>query len=254
MTKFYNSCECGNTWFSVEKPSRCINCGRVFKKEEITFICNACGLLITTSLYSKRCPKCGNGVEIFDNSYNKNLISENSCSCLGQVSTHTEQQKTIPSRPSWDEYFINISKEVASRATCDRGRSGCVITKDKQILVTGYVGSPPGMKHCDEIGHLIRKVQYENGEMKKHCVRTIHAEQNAICQAAKHGIPLKDAVLYCKMTPCEVCARLIISCGIKRVVCEKRYQAGENSKKMFSEVGIELIHISEDVERYKLDV
>ena len=126
-------------------------------------------------------------------------------------------------RPSWDEYFMEICRTVAKRATCDRGRSGCVIARDNQILVTGYVGSPTGLPHCDEAGHLLKKMIHDNGEITQHCVRTVHAEQNAICQAAKRGIALEGATVYCKMTPCRTCAMLIINCGIKRVVCEKHY-------------------------------
>ena len=88
-------------------------------------------------------------------------------------------------RPSWDEYFIEVSKAVAKRATCDRGRSSCVIAKNKQILCTGYVGSPAGLPHCDEVGHQFKQTTHEDGTVTNHCVRTIHAEQNAICQAAK---------------------------------------------------------------------
>ena len=153
-------------------------------------------------------------------------------------------------RPSWDEYFLQLSDIVASRATCDRGKSGCVIVKDKRVLATGYVGSPSGLPHCDDAGHLIRKVTYEDGETKQHCVRTIHAEQNALAQAAKYGIALKDATLYCKMEPCRVCAMLIISVGISRVVCRKQYQAGADTREMFSEAGIELVVIDQEVEKY----
>ena len=88
-------------------------------------------------------------------------------------------------RPSRDEYFLEIANTVAKRATCDRGRSGCVIVKDRQILVTGYVGSPIGMSHCDEVGHQLKQTVHEDGTTTTHCVRTIHAEQNALCQAAK---------------------------------------------------------------------
>ena len=148
------------------------------------------------------------------------------------------EQKHI--RPSWDDYFIGIMKQVASRATCGRGRSGCVIAKDKQILVTGYVGSPVGMDHCDDVGHDIKKVINADGSVSEHCVRTVHAEQNAICQAAKLGIPLEGSTLYCQMTPCYVCAMLIINCGIKHVVCENRYHAGAYSENMFCMAGVKL--------------
>ena len=133
-----------------------------------------------------------------------------------------EEKKEKYVRPSWDEYFMEIANTVAKRATCDRGRSGCVIARGKQLLVTGYVGSPNGMPHCDEVGHQMKKTIHEDGSITNHCVRTVHAEQNAICQAAKLGIALEDSTLYCRMTPCRTCTMLIINCGIKRVVCEKR--------------------------------
>lgn len=153
-------------------------------------------------------------------------------------------------RPSWDAYFLEIANTVATRATCDRGRSGCVIVKDKQILVTGYVGSPIGMPHCDDVGHQLKQTVHEDGNVSTHCVRTIHAEQNALCQAAKLGISLHGATLYCRMTPCRVCAMLIINSGIKRIVCEKKYHAGAESEAMFAQCGIEISFISEEVVTY----
>ncbi|MDD2487921.1 MAG: cytidine/deoxycytidylate deaminase family protein [Bacteroidales bacterium] len=154
-------------------------------------------------------------------------------------------------RPSWDEYFMELANAAAKRATCDRGRSGCVIVKDKQLLVTGYVGSPVGLPHCDEVGHLFKKTYHEDGTITNHCVRTVHAEQNAICQAAKRGIALEGATLYCRMTPCRTCAMLIINCGIKRVVCQQKYHAGEESEQMFKEAGIQLEFFNEEVLKYK---
>jgi dCMP deaminase len=153
-------------------------------------------------------------------------------------------------RPSWDEYFMELANAAAKRATCDRGRSGCVIVKDKQVLVTGYVGSPIGLPHCDEVGHLFKKTFHEDDTITTHCVRTVHAEQNAICQAARRGIALDGATLYCRMTPCRVCAMLIINCGIKRVVCEKKYHAGEESEEMFKQAGIKLEFFCEDILKY----
>ena len=153
-------------------------------------------------------------------------------------------------RPSWDEYFMEIANTVSKRATCNRGRSGCVIVKDKQILVSGYVGSPVGLPHCDEVGHQMKKMLHEDGSISEHCVRTVHAEQNAICQAAKRGIALEGSTLYCRMTPCRVCAMLIINCGIKRVVCEKKYHAGTESEEMFAKAGVELVFFNEEVLKY----
>lgn len=161
-----------------------------------------------------------------------------------------EIEKNSYQRPSWDEYFMELANAAAKRATCDRGRSGCVIVKDKQVLVTGYVGSPIGLPHCDEVGHLFKKTFHEDETITTHCVRTVHAEQNAICQAARRGIALDGATLYCRMTPCRVCAMLIINCGIKRVVCEKKYHAGEESEEMFKQAGIKLEFFCEDILKY----
>lgn len=153
-------------------------------------------------------------------------------------------------RPSWDEYFIELSNAVSKRATCDRGRSGCVIVRDRQILVSGYVGSPRGLPHCDDVGHLMKKVIHEDETISQHCVRTVHAEQNAICQAARLGISLDNSTIYCRMTPCRTCAMLIINCGIKRVVCEKKYHSAEESEAMFKEVGIEIKYFCNEIQKY----
>lgn len=154
-------------------------------------------------------------------------------------------------RPTWDEYFMEVCRTVAKRATCDRGRSGCVIALDNQILVTGYVGSPMGLPHCDEVGHQFKKMQHEDGSVTQHCVRTVHAEQNAICQAAKRGIAIDGATLYCKMTPCRTCAMLIINCGIKRVVAERRYHDSADTLSMFEQAGVVLEHLHDEVEKYE---
>ena len=154
-------------------------------------------------------------------------------------------------RPTWDEYFMEVCRAIAKRATCDRGRSGCVIARDNQLLVTGYVGAPRGLPHCADVGHQFKKVQHEDGSISQHCVRTVHAEQNAICQAAKRGISIDGATLYCKMTPCRTCAMLIINCGIKRVIAEKRYHDSADSIEMFKQAGVILEHLSDSVEEYQ---
>lgn len=154
-------------------------------------------------------------------------------------------------RPSWDEYFMELANAASKRATCDRGRSGCVIVKDKQLLVTGYVGSPAGLPHCDEVGHLFRQSIDIDGHISTHCVRTVHAEQNAICQAARRGIALDGATLYCRMTPCRTCAMLIINCGIKRVVCERKYHSGAESEELFRQAGIALEFFHDEVQKYE---
>jgi dCMP deaminase len=153
-------------------------------------------------------------------------------------------------RPSWDDYFLELGNAASKRATCDRGKSGCVIVRDKQVLTTGYVGSPSGLPHCDDVGHLMKKVIQENGKVSEHCVRTVHAEQNAICQAAKRGVSIEGATLYQRMTPCRTCAMMLINCGIKRVVCERRYQLAEESEQLFEEASIELVYKYDSRQEY----
>ena len=164
----------------------------------------------------------------------------------------TAEDKTLEkdSRPNWDRYFLDLCEAVSKRATCDRGRSGCVIVKDKRIMTTGYVGAPTGLPHCNEVGHDLRKVFDGNGNVTQHCVRTLHAEQNAIIQAARFGIPLEGSTLFCKMTPCRTCAMMIINAGIKRVVCEKRYHADTDTIDLFRQACVELTVVSNEVEKY----
>ena len=157
---------------------------------------------------------------------------------------------TQQERPSWDQYFINLIHEIGKRGTCNRGKSGSLITRDNRILTTGYVGSAPGMAHCDDEGHVIKKVIDDDGTEREHCVRTIHAEQNAICQAARHGISLKGGCLYCKMEPCRTCAQLIIAAGIVRVVAFRRYHAAADTRQLFENAGIALDVLIDEVEQY----
>jgi dCMP deaminase len=154
-------------------------------------------------------------------------------------------------RPSWDEYFMSLVEQVASRATCDRGKSGCVVVRDKRIICTGYVGSPSGMAHCDDAGHELRRMIDEDGTVRQHCVRTVHAEQNALCQAARYGLSLAGTTLYCSMEPCRVCAMLIASSGITRVVARRRYHAGADTRDILAKAGVALDVIEDAVERYE---
>ena len=147
---------------------------------------------------------------------------------------------------------MEVADAISKRATCDRGRSGCVIARDRQLLVTGYVGSPAGLPHCDDVGHQLKKLIHEDGHATQHCVRTVHAEQNAICQAARLGVSVTGATLYCRMTPCRTCAMLIINCGIVRVVCEARYHSAEDSETMFTEAGVALEYVRDETLQYKL--
>lgn len=153
-------------------------------------------------------------------------------------------------RPSWDEYFIEIMEAIAKRTTCDRGRSGCVIAKDKRVISTGYVGSPAGCVHCDDVGHEMHTVVQEDGTQSRHCIRTAHAELNAIAQAARNGVVTEGATLYCRMTPCYVCAKMIINSGIKRVVSQKDYHGSKRSKEVFEEAGIKFDLLNQELLTY----
>ena len=142
-------------------------------------------------------------------------------------------------RPSWDTYFMNITTLVAQRTTCTRRAVGAIIVKDKRILSTGYNGAPTGIRHCLEVGCLRESLQVPSGERHELC-RGIHAEQNAIIQAAYHGVSVKDAVLYCTNQPCAICAKMIINAGIKKIY----YQSGYTdalAQEMLTEAGIDLI-------------
>ncbi|HLF54367.1 MAG TPA: cytidine/deoxycytidylate deaminase family protein [Candidatus Nanoarchaeia archaeon] len=160
------------------------------------------------------------------------------------------KNKLDKKRPSWDEYFLHLALEVGKRATCDRGKSGCIIVKDKRIISTGYVGAPVGLPHCDEAGHLMHKVHNTDGTESQHCIRTTHAETNAIAQAARHGVSVKDATIYCKMEPCYVCAQTMINSGIKRVVCLKRYHRAQLTRDWLKQAGVKLDVIQDDLEKY----
>jgi|YNPMSStandDraft_2_1061718.scaffolds.fasta_scaffold01457_4 dCMP deaminase len=135
--------------------------------------------------------------------------------CLRPEPTHTDiGYSLLMNRPSWDEYFMQIAQMVATRATCPRRRVGAVIVLDKRILATGYNGAPIGLAHCTEVGcHIVAG----------HCIRALHAEQNAILQAALNGVSTRGATLYVTCQPCNHCAKMIINAGIQRVVFEGNY-------------------------------
>jgi dCMP deaminase len=137
-------------------------------------------------------------------------------------------------RPSWNEYFMNIAHEVAKRSTCDRAQVGAVIVRDKRILTTGYNGSPRGLPHCSEVGCLM-----DNG----HCVRTLHAEQNAIIVAALHGVITAGATIYVTHQPCFICAKTIINAGISEIVYDKEYQ-DDRSIDFLEQAGVNLIALN----------
>ncbi len=138
-------------------------------------------------------------------------------------------------RSDWDSYFMEIAKVVATRATCDRKHVGAVVVRDRTILSTGYNGSIRGMPHCDEVGHMM-----ENG----HCVATIHAEANAILQAAKNGVAIEGAEVYITASPCWPCFKLIANTGIKRIVFGEFYR-DERIFDIAARVGIELVGLGD---------
>jgi dCMP deaminase len=128
-------------------------------------------------------------------------------------------------RPSWDQYFLTITRQVAERSTCQRAKVGAVIVRDKNILATGYNGAPAGLAHCTEVGCLIYESNTPSGEIEENCYRTIHAEINAIAQAAKNGVSIRDAAIYVTHTPCIHCMKVLINTGITQIFYERDYKA-----------------------------
>lgn len=139
----------------------------------------------------------------------------------------------IKKRPSWDEYFLKLAMLVSERATCPRMHCGCVLVRDKQILSTGYNGSIRGDGHCEDIGCLV---------VDNHCIRTIHAEINAILQCSSHGISTKDAIAYVTNLPCTNCSKALIAAGIKEVVIFSDYH-DSMAEEFFKKAGIPLRRI-----------
>src|SRR5210317_998512 len=148
------------------------------------------------------------------------------------------------SRPSWETYFMNITRLVAERSTCTRRAVGAVLVKEKRILSTGYNGAPSGLKHCLEVGCLREQLGVESGKMHELC-RGIHAEQNAIIQAAYHGVSVKGATIFCTNLPCSICAKMIINAGITTIRYHSGY-ADSLAQELLGEAGIELKQITSD--------
>lgn len=141
-------------------------------------------------------------------------------------------------RPSWDDYFIEITRQVATRSTCLRRHVGAVVVKDKRILATGYNGAPLGLPHCSETGCLRETLGIPAGQRQEIC-RGLHAEQNAIIQGALHGVSLSGATIYITHQPCLTCAKMIINAGITRVVCTAHYP-DEMSSDFLRQAGVTL--------------
>lgn len=151
-------------------------------------------------------------------------------------------------RPSWDQYFMDITRLVATRSTCLRRQVGAILVKDRNILATGYNGVPSGISHCDTVGCLRERLNVPSGERHELC-RGLHAEQNAIIQAARHGVNIDGSTLYCTTMPCIICTKMLINAGITNVVYAEGY-ADDLAREMIAETGITISHFSpESTER-----
>jgi dCMP deaminase len=148
-------------------------------------------------------------------------------------------------RPSWDEYFMDITSRVAGRSTCLRRHTGALLVKDKRILATGYNGVPAGLAHCEEVGCLREQRGIASGSHHELC-RGIHAEQNAVIQAARHGIPIDGATVYSTHQPCVLCAKILINAGAVRIVYRDPYP-DQLATDMLAEAGIETVHFGNRV-------
>lgn len=148
-------------------------------------------------------------------------------------------------RPSWDEYFMQIAELTAQRSTCLRRQVGAIIVKEKHIIATGYNGAPKGLPHCEELGGCLReKLEIPSGERHELC-RALHAEQNAIIQAATLGQSIEGATIYITHQPCIICAKMIINAGISRIVIRRGYP-DEMSREMLGEAGLKVELIGEN--------
>lgn len=158
--------------------------------------------------------------------------------------------KAVNDRPSWKKYFMDITCLVAKRSTCTRRAVGAIIVKDRRVLATGYNGAPSQVRHCAETGCLRAQLAVPSGERHELC-RGIHAEQNAIIQAAYHGASIKGGTLYCTNLPCSICAKMIINAGIRRIIYQSGY-ADAISQEMLDEAQVELIHFESDETEVRL--
>ena len=127
-------------------------------------------------------------------------------------------------RLSWHQYFLMITRQVAERSTCTRAKVGATIVRDRSIIATGYNGAPAGLPHCTDVGCLVYRSQTPDGETEENCFRTIHAEINAIAQAARNGSAIRDASIYITHSPCFHCLKTLVNTGVKHIFYEKPYK------------------------------
>jgi len=154
---------------------------------------------------------------------------------MARLTAHSSKLKT-KKRPDWDEYFMGIAKLISERSTCLRRAVGALIVKNRRILTTGYNGTPSGIAHCETEGCLREKMKVPSGQRHELC-RGLHAEQNAIIQAALYGVDIHGGTLYCTNQPCSICAKMLINAGIKEIVIASGYP-DDMAKKFFDEAGV----------------
>lgn len=165
-----------------------------------------------------------------------------------ETSPHAEPRFTHvsgPKRLSWDEYFIAMTHLIAMRATCDRKHVGAVFVRDNRVIATGYNGSPPGLPHCDDVGHDLVET-----DGRLNCVRTVHAEQNAVHQAAQHGVSLVGSVLYTNTFPCWMCAKALLSVRVSKVMYDADYNNDKRAMDAFTASGVELVQWVKPVDEF----
>ena len=185
----------------------------------------------------KPCPACGEKdvVLLSRNAMRFHYVECSFCAMTGPESSREQEAinlwNNLPRHednhvtPTWDAYFLTMARHAATRSTCLRRKVGAVAVIDRHVIATGYNGAPSGLKHCEFTGCLREQKGVPSGERHEIC-RGLHAEQNVIIQAAVHGVSLKGATIYVTATPCVICAKMLINCGIKRVVCGEQYPDG----------------------------
>ncbi len=170
-------------------------------------------------------------------------MAEETMTGCGCSSEHKGEGAVPEKRLGWHEYFMSVAQLISRRATCTRGHIGAVIVRDHSILSTGYNGAPAGLPHCNEINCKIYRSTHPDGTVEENCVNTIHAEINAIAQAAKHGVSIKDADIYITASPCIHCLKVLINVGIKTIYYDKPYKI-EHIEELLRLSGIRLVQVS----------
>ena len=158
---------------------------------------------------------------------------------MAEPADGARRRRSAARRPSWDEYFLQLARQAATRSTCLRREVGAVLVRDRRVLATGYNGAPRGVAHCLDVGCLRDQLAIPSGERAELC-RAIHAEQNAIIQAAVHGVAIEGATLYTTLQPCVLCAKMLINCGVREIHYVEGYP-DELSRSMFEEAGVVVV-------------